>query len=85
MTREEEITDAAYVYIKSDAVKAENMQLAFGDFINGAKWADEHHNKELWDKEKVCLWFKKNILKYMISGGIYGDNLLRDLRKAMEE
>ena len=33
-----EIEEAAFAYINSDAVKAENMQLAFGDFINGAEW-----------------------------------------------
>lgn len=33
-----EIEKAAFNYINSDVVKAENMQLAFGDFINGAEW-----------------------------------------------
>ena len=33
-----EIEKAAFDYINSDAVKAENTQLAFGDFINGAEW-----------------------------------------------
>ena len=33
------IEEAAYEYIQSDAVSPENMKLAFGDFINGAKWA----------------------------------------------
>jgi hypothetical protein len=33
------IEEAAYQYIQSDAVAPENMQLAFGDFINGAKCA----------------------------------------------
>ena len=42
MTREEEYQKAAHEYINSDAVKPENMQMAYGDFINGAKWADEH-------------------------------------------
>jgi len=32
------IEEAAHQYIQSDAVAPENMQLAFGDFINGAKW-----------------------------------------------
>ena len=41
MTREEEIEQAAFNYINSDVVSAENMQLAFGDFINGAQWADK--------------------------------------------
>ena len=33
-----ELEKAAFDYINSEAVKAENMQLAFGDFINGAEW-----------------------------------------------
>ena len=33
------INEAAHQYIQSDAVAPENMQLAFGDFINGAKCA----------------------------------------------
>lgn len=33
------IEEAAHQYIQSDAVAPENMQLAFGDFINGAKYA----------------------------------------------
>ena len=33
------IAKEAHQYIQSDAVEPENMQLAFGDFINGAKWA----------------------------------------------
>ena len=40
MTRKEQIEKAAQEYINSDAVSPMNMQLAFGDFINGAKWAD---------------------------------------------
>lgn len=41
MTRREEIEKAATDYINSDAVSPMNMQLAFGDFINGAEWADK--------------------------------------------
>jgi hypothetical protein len=33
------IEEAAHQYIQSDAVASENMQLAFGDFINGANFA----------------------------------------------
>ena len=42
MTREEEISNAAFEYIKSDAVKAGEEYISFGDFIEGAKWADSH-------------------------------------------
>lgn len=41
MTREEEIKKEAFNYINSDAVDPTHMQLAFGDFINGAKYADK--------------------------------------------
>ena len=42
MTREEQRAKAAHEYIQSDSVAAGNEILAFGDFINGAKWADFH-------------------------------------------
>lgn len=42
--REKQRTQAAHRYIESDAVDAGNEKLAFGDFINGAKWADQHPN-----------------------------------------
>lgn len=45
MTRKEQIEKAAHEYINSDAVSPMNMQLAFGDFINGAMWADGHPNQ----------------------------------------
>ena len=45
MTRKEKIEKAATEYINSDAVSPMNMQLAFGDFINGAMWADGHPNQ----------------------------------------
>lgn len=54
MTRREEIEKEAFNYINSDAVSAENMQLAFGDFINGAQWA----NKTMI--ERVEKWLIKN-------------------------
>ena len=42
MTREEQRAKAAHEYIQSDSVPAGNETLAFGDFIEGAKWADSH-------------------------------------------
>lgn len=36
---QQRIEEAAHEYIQSDAVAPENMQLAFGDFINGANFA----------------------------------------------
>ena len=50
MTRKEQIEKAATDYINSDAVSPMNMQLAFGDFINGAEWADKTMI------EKACKW-----------------------------
>jgi hypothetical protein len=54
MTRRKEIEKAAFNYINSDAVSPENMQLAFGDFINGAQWADKTMI------ERVEQWLIKN-------------------------
>ena len=50
MTRKEQREKAAQEYINSDAVNPMNMQLAFGDFINGAEWADRTMI------EKACKW-----------------------------
>lgn len=50
MKRKEQIEKAALEYINSDAVNPMNMQMAFGDFINGAKWADKTMI------EKACKW-----------------------------
>lgn len=58
MKRREQIEKAATEYINSDAVSPMNMQMAFGDFINGAMWADGHPNQSflleaLRDMEEV--------------------------------
>lgn len=59
-----EIEKAAFDYINSESVKAENMQLAFGDFVNGAEWMLEKtiswfyknaHNRKYWDKDGCLL------------------------------
>ena len=54
MTREEEIMQAAFEYINSDAVSAGNEYLAYGDFVNGVKWADKHQECP-WKKVKKVL------------------------------
>ena len=59
MTRKEEIEKAATDYINSDAVSPMNMQLAFGDFINGAEWAD----KTMIDKARQ--WLFENVYDYL--------------------
>lgn len=83
MKRKEEIEKAAFNYINSDAVSAENMQLAFGDFINGAEWAD----KTMIDK--ACEWLKEYGGDFGVpeseSGRVYVDDLVYEFRKAMEE
>ena len=80
MTRKKEIEKAAFNYINSDAVSAENMQLAFGDFINGAQWAD----KTMLDK--VCDWLQCMAIDY-IQGDITDvklGSMFADLRKYVE-
>ena len=83
MTRKEEIEQAAHKYIQSDVVSPENMQLAFGDFSNGAEWAD----RTMLDK--VCDWLKSYRQDtYDGTGyiaGIVNDKTIEDLRKAMED
>ena len=82
MTRREEIEKAATDYINSDAVSPMNMQLAFGDFINGAEWAD----KTLI--EKTMSWFYKNAHKEKYwdkDGCLLITVIMDDYRKAMEE
>ena len=81
MTRREEIEKAATDYINSDAVSPMNMQLAFGDFINGAEWAD---NTMI---EKALDWLKDMTLDY-IQGDVRDFDFYsfeKDFRKAMEE
>ena len=71
MKRKEQIEKEAFNYINSDAVPPENMQLAFGDFINGAKYADKTMI------EKACSYL---YTKTKMSG-----TEINKFRKAMEE
>jgi hypothetical protein len=82
MTRREEIEKAAFNYINSDAVSPENMQLAFGDFINGAQWADKTMI------EKACEWLKFNTNwddEWDDMGKNMNYGMIEEFRKAMEE
>jgi hypothetical protein len=79
MTRREEIEKAANDYINSDAVSTMNMQLAFGDFINGAEWADKTMI------EKACEWIIENMPHYVSKDYTYEVDMADDFRKAMEE
>ena len=58
MNRKEEREQAAWNYINSKNVKSENEQLAFGDFINGAEWADTTLLEKVWD------FITANVYKY---------------------
>lgn len=72
-----EIEKAASDYINSESVSAANMQLAFGDFINGAEWM----------LEKTISWFYKNAHKQTYwdkDGCLLITVIMDDFRKAME-
>ena len=83
MKRREEIEKAATNYINSDAVSPMNMQLAFGDFINGAEWADKTMI------EKACKWLINidfDDYDFRDCDETFNNDLFVDsFRKAMEE
>lgn len=82
MKRREQIEKAATDYINSDAVSPMNMQMAFGDFINGAQWADKTMI------EKTISWFYKNAhnQKYWDKDGcLLITVIMNDYKQAMEE
>lgn len=57
------IEESAHQYIQSDAVAPENMTLAFGDFINGTKWALQNQ----WiSVEEALPKFEGNFSEYCI-------------------
>ena len=72
-----ELERAAFDYINSDAVKAENMQLAFGDFINGAEWMQKQMI------EKACEWLELRLVARIGSEDAY--EFLTEFIKAMED
>ena len=76
MTRREEIEKAATDYINSDAVSPMNMQLAFGDFINGAEWADKTMI------EKATQWLFENVYDYL---NPEDQERVKSFRKYLEE
>lgn len=61
------IEEAAHQYTQSDAVAPENMQLAFGDFINGAKWALQNQ----WISVEKSLPKEEGDYNVMIEHDIY--------------
>lgn len=89
MSREEEITrEAKIFYASSDDYTFYNK-----GFEEGAKWADQHPRKGLWDSEKVISFLKEHAtvenssnINIHINGACYHfvNDFIEDLRKAME-
>ena len=78
--REKEICEAAFRYINSDTVPAETANISFGDFINGAEWADTHVNRNLLSKfvTATIQWMKSQ--EYQEYGGGPFERLIPDER-----
>lgn len=78
--RENEICEAAFRYINSDTVPAETANISFGDFINGAEWADTHVNRNLLSKfvAVTIQWMKSQ--EYQEYGGGPFERLIPDER-----
>ena len=94
MTRQKQIEKAAADYINSDAVSPMNMQLAFGDFINGAKWADGNPNQQMVKQMYLTLKDTHSTLNDMLEdyddarlGIVYRvlDSVLEDLELLIDK
>ena len=95
MTREEEYTQAASDYILSPVVPVCSEKLAYGDFINGVKWADQNPRKGLWDAQKVIKYINEVLPNYVelnyvfdeiqVNYNKFKNNFIHDLKKAMED
>lgn len=87
MTREEEIITASHneknypCCIISDKTSHPII------FQIGAKWADQHPKKGLWNSEKVIEWLRANIHDYYEVNEFqeWFDSMYKDLKEAMEE
>lgn len=78
--RDEEILNASTIY-HEEQFHCDGWSY---DFIEGAKWADQHPRKGLVDIEKACEWLS-DYIKYF---NFWEDGTQRDVeefRKAMEE
>lgn len=82
MKRKEQIEKAATDYINSDAVSPMNMQLAFGDFINGATWADGHPNQQMVEQMRCTLKTAHKTLDKMLED--YDDARLDIVYRALD-
>lgn len=78
--RQNEISEAAFAYTKSDVVPAETVNISFGDFINGAEWADKHPSKNLLSRfvTLTIQWMKSQ--EYQEYGGGPFERLIPDER-----
>lgn len=83
MTRKEEREQAAYKCINCNAIAPECMQLAYGDFIKGAMWADttawKPSDEQMKILEKVC-----NTVALTKHGYEVLESLYNDLKKLTE-
>ena len=79
-SRENDIREAAFAYTESDVVPGETAHISFGDFINGAEWADTHINKNLLSKfvSTTIQWMKSQ--EYQEYGGGPMERLIPDER-----
>lgn len=84
-TRYEEIVNASIIYHEEQF----NCDGWNYDFVEGAKWADQHLRKGLWDSEKVIMWLRANVDNYanynVRTDECFVNDFEEDLRKAMEE
>lgn len=86
--RKEQIEKAATDYINSDAVSPMNMQLAFGDFINGAKWADNTmiEKAAAWLYDHLTSEYQGAVLKIVAKDkGKMPVEFVEEFKKAMQE
>lgn len=86
MTREEEIEQQTFAYYET--CSDEDIAKSKG-FIDGAEWADQHPREGLWDAQKVCDFLKNKCVFSAANSSVIvefnGEELVRKLRKAMEE
>ena len=92
MTREEENrkkerSQAAENYGNTKYSDGINSLICAEDFLAGAKWADQHPRKGLWNAEKVIEWLNSVDFSNYVENlsVIYVGQLKHDLIKAMEE
>lgn len=91
MTREEEIQKAIEEEFEDHLFEDEyDYIMQSSKFKKGILWADENPKEGLWDAEKV-IKFIHTIFTETISGNVISrtnttvDEVIKDLRKAMEE